>query len=238
MSEVIEIDDPQAVIRTPAFWANYYWYWLDFEKGENETEVLSGIFGCNEDSLRQAYRALFNEDSERSYRLSIPFPGDFTWEIEIYTESVNNIIHPEFPGRLPMGWFRRAELKQFDDCLKNNWRGSFDWEAVYPLLVPYAPLTGDDNTAAAQEELRQAWLRFGLIQEDGIEQLVRRLTWTADLKWWYDPLNGWVNDRGGSYRNPRMWEKEYNRNSFEEKQEMYMRFRKFMDMVNRHTDTI
>jgi hypothetical protein len=235
MTDVIEIDDPQAIIGTPAFWANYYWYWLDFEKGENEPEVLSGIFGCNEESMREVHQALFDEESVRSYRLTIPFPGDFSWEIEIYAESVNNIIHPEFPGKLPVGWFRRAELNRFVECLKTDWKGLFDWKAVSPLLVPYAPVTKDDDLDAAQDELRQAWLQFGLIGSDGIEQIVRRLTWVADFSWRYDPLNGWLNDRSGSYRNPRMWEKEHNRNSFEEKQEMFMRFSKFMDMVTRHT---
>lgn len=94
--------------------------------------------------------------------LTLFFPENYTWALEFAGgEIAHRIFHPKiYPHRIKIAeesghellpGLRWSELKQIVICLQQERTGTFDPQAVYPLLYPVVGMV----TFAEYDEVRQ-----------------------------------------------------------------------------------
>jgi hypothetical protein len=204
--------DWQQIVHDPRFWAIRYaslaevpgvtqedhlFYFSEFYRlAEDEDDFLAGYAGDGDDPPPPETDA-----TARGWRtVSIPFPENYTWNIELTTEDghANGIYHTLFhPDLLSRGLsiaeeggherlpgLRWAELKQVERCLNRHWQGYFDVRAIVTLLYPVVKWITFDDLAEVRQTLAAAWLDLQVLSASQTEQ------WLDDIIKVYD--HGWV----------------------------------------------
>jgi len=123
----------------------------------------------------------YNDQIPPTSILRIPFPDNYTWQLEFADYQVTHLIyHPQvYPGGRAIAveghtsllpGLRWAELKQMVACcLPPDWSPAFDPQVLYPLLYPIV----DPVTLAEYDEvrrtLRAAWGALQILPPSQLE---------------------------------------------------------------------